>query len=222
VKEVCLQMEAVGTWMRLDPNVWPTMFHGATVTRLELEKLRGIKNIVRLGRLQHIDAQRMQLERGEHPCQLETLYVDCTASALKHALPIDAKQPVFEDGLVRLHMIRTYQPTFSAALIGHIEATLDDDAAKRQLCQPTHMTDTAEDYLRVMAVSTRNQAAWNALPELRSWIRACRLDGFGSTIAQVAKDDAPRREVLARLAAATAPALANLERLTAHAESDAC
>jgi hypothetical protein len=221
VKEVCLQMEAEGSWMRLDPNVWPTMFHGATVTQLELEKLRGIKNIVRLGRLQHIDAHCMQLERGEQPCQPETLFVDCTANALQHALPIDAEQPVFEAGLVRLHMIRTYQPTFSAAVIAHIEATLDDDAAKRQLCQPTHMTDTAEDYLRVMAVNMRNQAAWNTLPELRSWIRACRLDGFGSTLAQVAKDDAPRREVLARLAAATAPALANLQRLTANAESDA-
>ena len=122
---------------------------------------------------------------------------------------------VFEDGLVRLHMIRTYQPTFSAALIGHIEATMTDDAAKRQLCQPTHMTDTVEDYLQVTAVNIRNQAAWNALPELRDWIRACRLDGFGPTIAQVTKDDAPRREVLARLRAATGPALENLQRLTA-------
>jgi hypothetical protein len=124
---------------------------------------------------------------------------------------------VFEDGLVRLHMLRIYQPTFSAALIGHIEATLADDATRRQLCQPTHMTDTVENYLQVMSVNMRNQAAWNALPELRRWIRACRLDWYGETIAQVAKDDAPRREVLARLAAATGPALENLQRLTATA-----
>jgi hypothetical protein len=61
------------------------------------------------------------------------------------------------------------------------------------------MTDTVEDYLQVTAVTMRNQAAWNTLPELRSWIRACRLDTFGPTMAQVTKDDAPRREVLARL-----------------------
>jgi hypothetical protein len=112
-------------------------------------------------------------------------------------------------------MIRLYQPTFSAALIAHIEATVDDDTAKRQLCQPTHMTDTVEDYLQVMAVTLRNQAAWNTLPALRSWIHTCRLDMFGQTMAQVAKDDAPRREVLARLAAATGPALQNLQRLAA-------
>jgi hypothetical protein len=111
-------------------------------------------------------------------------------------------------------MIRIYQPTFSSALIGHIEATMGDDAAKRQLCQPTHMTDTVEDYLQVMIISMRNQAAWGAVPDLRSWIRACRLDMFGSTMAQVAKDDAPRRAVLARMAAATGPALENLQRLT--------
>jgi hypothetical protein len=36
-------------------------------------------------------------------------------------------------------MIRLYQPTFSAAMVAHIEATLDDDTAKRQLWQPTHV-----------------------------------------------------------------------------------
>jgi hypothetical protein len=216
VRELCLQMEAAGTWMRLDPTVWPTMFHGATVTHLELAHLRGIKNVVRLGRVQHLGTHHMQLEHGKQPCQPETLYVDCTARALDHAAQAETAQSVFEDALVRLHMIRTYQPTFSAALIAHIEASLEDDAVKRQLCQPTHMTDSVEDYLRVMAVNMRNQAAWNALPELRNWIRACRLDGFGATIAMVAKDDTSRREVLARLAGATAPALENLQRLIAN------
>jgi hypothetical protein len=215
VRELCLQMEAAGLWMRPDPNVWPTMFHGATVTRLELEHLLGIENMVRLGRVQHIDTHRVQLARGELSSHPDTLYVDCTARAIEYAAKGDAAQSVFEDALVRLHMIRIYQPTFSAALIGHIEATMADDATKRQLCQPTRMTDTVEDYLQVTTVNMRNQAAWNALPELRNWIRTCRLDWYGETIAQVAKDDVPRREVLARMAAATRPALENLQRLTA-------
>jgi len=215
VRELCLQMEAAGRWMRLDPDVWPTMYHAATVTRLELEQLRSIGNKLRLGRVQHIDRRRMRLERGEVACDPETLYVDCTARALDHAAQAAAAQPVFEDGLIRLHMLRIYQPTFSAALIGHIEATMADDAAKRPLCQPTHMTDTVEDYLQVQMVNMRNQAAWNALPDLRNWIRACRLDMFGRTMAQVAPDDAPRRELLGRLVAASGPALENLQRLTA-------
>jgi hypothetical protein len=221
MRELCLHMEEVGIWMRPDPNIWPTMFHGATVTRLELQHLRGINNMVRLGRVHHIDTHRVKLERGELPAHPDTLYVDCTARAIECAPPGDAAESVFEDGLVRLHMVRIYQPTFSAALIGHIEATMADDAVKRQLCKPTHMTDTVEDYLHVMSVNIRNQAAWNALPELRNWIRSCRLDWYGETMAQVAKDDAPRREVLARLAAATRPAMENLQRLTATAVGDA-
>ncbi len=217
VHDLCLQTEALGRWMRLDSNVWPTMFHGATVTELEMDQLRGIKNLVRLGRVQHIDKQRMQLERGAHLAHPETLYVDCTARAIEYAPPGNAARSVFDDAVIRLHMIRIYQPTFSAALIGHIEATLDDDAAKRQLCQPTYMTDTVEDFLRGMAVTLRNQAAWNTEPDLANWIRACRLDWYGPTIAQVTNDDAPRRGVLARLVAATKPALENLERLTATA-----
>ena len=216
VRDLCLQMEAIGRWMRLDPNVWPTMFHAATVTSLELEKLRGIKNFVRLGHVQHIDTHRIQLDRDDQPSHPETLYVDCTARALAASSAMgDAAKSVFEDALVRLHMVRLYQPTFSAALIAHIEATVNDDTAKRQLCQPTHMTDTVEDYLRAMAVTMRNQAAWNSVAELRTWIHTCRLDMFGRTVAQVAKDDAPRREVLARLAAASGPAVENLLRLTA-------
>ena len=168
VRDLCLQMEVAGTWMRLDPNVWPTMFHGAIVTNLEIDQLRRIKHMVRLGRVKHIDKQRMQLERGEQPSHPETLYVDCTAGVAECEMLNHAAQSVFDDALVRLHMIRIYQPTFSAALIARIEATSADDAAKRQLCQPTRMTDTVEDHLQVMAVSMRNQAAWNALPELRS------------------------------------------------------
>jgi hypothetical protein len=213
VPDLCVQMEATGRWMRLDANVWPTMFHAATVTQLELEQLRGIGHLVRRGRVQHIDKHRLQLEHGEQPAHPETLYVDCTARAIESAALGPAAQSVFEDALVRLHMIRLYQPTFSAALIAHIEASLDDDTAKRQLCQPTPMTDTVGDYLQVMVVNLRNQAAWNSVPALRSWIHTCRLDMFGPTTAQVAKDDAPRREVLARLAAATGPALQNLQRL---------
>jgi hypothetical protein len=170
VRELRLQMEAIGRWMRLDPNVWPTMFHAATVTERELQKLHAIKDMVRLGHVKHIGTQRMQLQRGEQPSHPDTLYVDCTARALAaRSAQEDAAQPVFEDALLRLQMVRLYQPTFSAALIAHIEATMDDDNAKRQLCRPTRMTDTVEDYLEVMAVTMRNQTAWNrraAAPQL--------------------------------------------------------
>ena len=214
VHELCERMEEAGTWLRLDPTVWPTMFHGATVTSLELQQLRGIKNRVRLGRVLHLAADRMVLERGQVPVRPGTLFVDCTARALQVLPPGGVLPPVLNDGVVRLHMVRTYQPTFSAALIGHVEACAADDAVKRQWCQPVPMADTVVDYLRAMATSMPNQGAWGADPELRAWIRWCRLDMFGQTMAQVAEDDAPPRDVLARMAAAAGPAVQNLLRLT--------
>ena len=104
VHELCERMEEAGTWLRLDPTVWPTMFHGATVTSLELRQLRGIKNRVRLGRVLHLAADRMVLERGQVPARPGTLFVDCTARALQVLPPGGVLPTVFDDGVVRLHV----------------------------------------------------------------------------------------------------------------------
>ena len=42
-------------------------------------------------------------------------------------------------------MIRQFQLTFSAALIGHIEASIDDMAERDSLTAVSPMTDTPED-----------------------------------------------------------------------------
>lgn len=44
-------------------------------------------------------------------------------------------RPVFEPGRVTVQPVRTCLPTFNAALVGHVEATRDDDAENR-LCPP--------------------------------------------------------------------------------------
>ncbi len=46
------RLEACGYFLRVDPDVWPTMFHGATISELELAELRRLDDIVRLGRVQ--------------------------------------------------------------------------------------------------------------------------------------------------------------------------
>ena len=45
------RLEAAGCMVRIDPEVRPTMFHAATISRPELEALRRIKNIIRMGRV---------------------------------------------------------------------------------------------------------------------------------------------------------------------------
>ncbi len=212
VREFCERMEAAGLWLRLDPAVWPTMMHAANVTVLEIEQLRQIGNIIRKGRVQRIEVDRIVLDGGEVPAERRVLYIDCTASAL--GKNVNDRSSVFSPGLIRLQMIRGFQPTFSAALIGHIEAAVPDDAEKQRLSQVTPMTDTAEDYVRMMTAGISNQGAWNSNKDVRAWVRGCRLDAFGKTLAQVDENDLEKRAILARIAASVGPAIQNLKRLS--------
>ena len=63
-------------------------------------------------------------------------------------------------------MIRTCQPTFSAALIGYIEAVFADPEQKNALCQPVAKYGIDTDWLRMLAVTTRNRVAWRAHPNI--------------------------------------------------------
>lgn len=211
VREFCEHMEAAGLWFRLDPSVWPTMWHGATLTTMEHRELQRIKNIVRKGRVKRLERATIVLDGGSMPANPETLYIDCTASALKGA--VNNRLPVFSPSLIRLQMIRLYQPTFSAALIGHIEATIADEAYKQQLTQVTPMTDTVEDYLPILATNMANQRAWSKNENLRAWIRSCRLDMFGKTLSEVNDEDVQKLAILARLASSGRAAEENLRRL---------
>lgn len=211
LEELCKQMEAHGLWMRLDPDVWPTMFHGATVTREELQQLRRVRNFIRKGRVQRLEPTRVVLDGGEAPAAQGTLYVDCTARALQGN--VNDLRPVFSPGRIRLQMIRQYQPTFSAALIAHLEATIADEAEKQALAHVAPMTDTVEDWARSQVASMINQGAWGMRPDIAGWLATCRLDLFARSLAAVREDDSAKRAVLGRIGSASRPAAENLTRL---------
>ncbi len=56
--------------------------------------------------------------------------------------------PVFDGNRITLQWVRLCQPTFSAALIGHVEATYNDEAEKNQLCAPIPLPTVPLDWLR--------------------------------------------------------------------------
>jgi len=76
------RLEAKGALLRLDPAIEPTTYRCGTVSRDELTVLRSIVDVVRLGRLLAIEPTGIVLERGALRAQADTLYVDCSASAL--------------------------------------------------------------------------------------------------------------------------------------------
>ncbi len=209
MEDLFQRLEACGGLLRLDPAVTPTMFHGATVARSELAALRTIKDVVRLGRVTSISASTIVLARGTAPARADTIYVDCSAAGFA-VRPVEL---VFQPGRIALQMLKSFQPTFSAALTAHVESAYPDDAAKNALCVAVPPPKHANDWLRMMAVSMRNQNAWATTPELMAWILGCRLDPMTALMRNVRPTDTDRIALLQRSRQAMRPAVANLQKL---------
>lgn len=208
VEDMFDRLEACGYFLRLDQNVRPKMFHGATVSEDELAELRRIKNIIRMGRVTAIEADRIVLEQGDIPTGPGQLHVDCSASAITNT----ETKPIFQGDLITPQMVRSYQPVFSAAFIGHIEARFDDDTEKNRLCGVVPLPNHDTDYLRFTSAFMLNQYNWGQDDELREWLRNNRLDGFSKMVSEIAEDDHAKRDVMRRLRKASMPAAMKLQQ----------
>jgi len=213
IADLFVKLEATGQLLRFDSSVQPSMYHGAVVSRAELEALRQIKNIVRMGRIQRIDTDRIVLEHGSVPSDADRLYVDCSASAVDRR-PI---VPVFEANKITPQMVRTFQPTFSGAFIAHVEATIENEAEKNALCSVIPMPDKPEHWLSMLAVNMANQHRWGKDKALRGWIAQSRLDAFTAMARAVLPTDTEKLALLQRYAQSAAPAAAKLQVLLAAA-----
>ena len=214
VADLFVKLEANGQMLRLDANVQPSMFHGAVVSQAELTELRQIKNIVRLGRVQRIEADRIVLARGVIATDPDRLYVDCSASAVERR-PI---VPVFAGNKITPQMVRTFQPTFSGALIAHVEVVYGNrlsEAEMNALCSVIPMPDQPFHWLTMLAVGMANQRRWSKNPELRNWVAQSRLDAFSAMASRVKPDETAKLALLQRFSKSAGPAAENLPQLLA-------
>lgn len=178
VQDLFARLEAAGVLLRIDPAVRPAMYRCATVTRLELEQLRRITDVVRMGHLLAIESGRMVLDGGAVGLGGGELFIDCTADGAEK----QPATPIFDPGRITLQSVRGCQQIFSSALIAHVEAAYRDDAVKNDLCVPLPHPDTDVDWLRVALADYSNQLRWFDDPELMTWLSAARLDLFGHLI----------------------------------------
>ena len=204
-------MEAQGHWLRLTHEVWPTLYHGAIAAEPEVTRARAIRDIVRLGRVVSIQSDRVRLQSGEILASADTLYVDCSASALGHTRHL--RDPVFSPGRIDLQSLRFGQLCFSAALIAYLEAHGGDDEEKNRLCRPTPMSDTVEEWIPNILAGSANRSAWMKTDGLREWILNCRLDPMTGLIARLSASDPAIAREAQRLRSVSAAADANLRRL---------
>lgn len=211
IDDLYLRLEACGALLRIDRSRVPTMFHLGTLSDAEVEVLRGIHDVVRMGRVTAIDADGMQLEQGRVAVEAGALYIDCTASAVHFRGPF----PVFQGRKIVVQLLRAPLISFSAALTAYVEAHYDDEAHKNLLCKAVPFPRTTADYARTVAGNMGNQMQWGQDTALRLWIRHCRLDGFSRLAGGVEKSDVQKQATLARLKAQSQAAAANLPRLLA-------
>ncbi len=205
------RLEKSGVLMRLDTDVKPKMFHGATVSQAELQELRRIKNVVRMGRVTALEPGKVVLEEGTLEVSVDTLHVDCSASAISN---LEIK-PVFQSDLITPQTVRSYQPVFSASLIAHVEATKESEDEKNRLCDVVPLPNQATDWIAIMVPFMMNQYQWSQDPEIRNWLAENRLDGFSRIARDYDRDDEEKKAIMRRIRAASMLAMAKLQQYKA-------
>lgn len=207
IDDMFQRLEDAGVFLRLDKSVWPQMFHGATISKMELEQLRRVKNVIRLGRVSHIKANTIELEKGNIETSVDHIHVDCSASAITN-LHI---KPIFEDKLITPQTVRSYQPVFSAAFIAHVEVSYPTTEIKNKLCNVVPLPNTIRDWLKLTITFMTNQHIWGQDENLRKWLLENRLDGFSQLVRNIKPEDTEKREIIKRLKAAAPVAMAKLQ-----------
>lgn len=200
------RLECSGQLLRLDRSVRPTMFRGATLSMPEIELLRTIKDVVRLGHVRAISSRQIVLEKGAVSADPDCLHIDCTARALSHR----PSTPVFAGDKITVQMVRSQLICISAAAIAHVEASYADEAEKNALCAPIPAAFSDRDWLTGTLADLRAARLWAADKPMRQWLNNQHLWGFHTT-----RTDPIAMSIVQRIKDARPRAEANLTRLVA-------
>lgn len=211
IEEVFLKLESLGQMLRIAPGHMPTMFHYATISTGEVALLRTIERVIRKGRVQAIGVDAMVMDQGNIAMDSDTLYVDCTASAVSYK----TSEPVFQGDRIVVQLLRAPLVALSAALTAYVEVHGADEEQKNKLCIPVPFPKNLAGYARATHVSMMNQFQWSQNKPLRQWMRHSRLDGFGKMVAELDKSDTERQAVMAAIRTHSMAAMSNMANLMA-------
>ncbi len=207
VPELFERLEASGRLLRVDPEVEPTMFRAATVSRAEIDALDRVTDVVRSGRVMRVDPDELVTAGGSVPSRRGEVYVDCTAIGLPRHPP----RPIFEPDRITVQTVRIGLTPFNAAILGYLEATRHEDAEKNRLSPPNVYPSTATDWLPTTYVSTFAETLWGEEPDIAEWLEGARLNLASGLRGHFHE---PRMQTaITRLLTHREPALENLRRL---------
>lgn len=208
--EVFLRLEEADVMLRVDRSVTPTMAKAPTLGVWELELLRTIEHVVRHGHLAAVERGRLVFADGTVVgIADDAVVVHCAADALRNPPLV----PVWGPETITLQPVRAGFPCFGAAVIGYVEATRSDDAEKNRLCPPSRYGNSLAQWADMNLRGTRAAQAFGAEPDIAAWAHTVALNP--SRIPPEHPGSPGLDAVRERLAAATDPGLAALERLVA-------
>lgn len=212
LQDLFFRLESQELLQRIDRSVQPTMFRCAIVSNAELQQLRRLQRVVRLGHVRAIEADRIVLDHGKVATSIEHVHVHCSAAGL----PRGPAQPVFQGERIVPQYVRRCSPSFSAAFIAHVEANFQDDDERNALCQPATVPNVPLDWVRMQLDTARNQQQWARRPQLRDWLRQSRLEAYTGLFEEASRrGDASLAALQAQLNAAREPGLSRLAELLA-------
>jgi hypothetical protein len=199
-------MEAAGVMLRIDPQVNPSMAKTPTLAQWELDRLRAIENVVRLGHVRHVEPGRLVCADGEAAIDRDALVVHCAAPGLRYQPLV----PVWGSEAITLQSVAT-GPIFGAALAGYVEATRENDAEKNRLCPPQPYPDTPADWPRTITQGAQGSQALATEPDVKRWSHATSL--YRSRIPAERAGDPDVADAVARVEAVAEIGLARLAEL---------
>ena len=205
--DLFLRLEAAGVMLRVDQAVTPTMAKTPTLATWELDLLRTIERVVRLGHIERVGRDEIVMTNGSVRLAPGSLVVHCAASGLQYPPLV----PVWEPDKIRLQTVRAGFPCFNAALIGYVEATRDDDRERNRLCPPNTLPDSTASWAGMQMRSTLATRAFGAEPDIAAWANGCALNP--SRVEPEQREQPAVQAAAARLAEHAEAGLARLAEL---------
>jgi hypothetical protein len=210
ITDLVERFEVTELLLRVDPVCWPTSFRGATASPREIEVLRRIDRIVRLGHVTRLVRGMVYLEQGDLPCEENAVFVDCTAEGVKRRPLL----PVFQPDRITLQYLMLFgHPTYSAAMAARIEVASDDDAIKNDACPSLPCPGPLDVIAVYLLARLELQEKWAALPGVREWNDSARLNAASWALADVDPDNPDHQSSILRILEHTDAAQGNLRAL---------
>jgi hypothetical protein len=166
------RLEDGGVMLRIDRSVTPTMAKTPTLAQWELDRLRTIEDVVRLGHIQHVEPTRLVFREGEVATAKDAVIVHCAASGLTYRPLV----PIWRTEAITLQPIRSGFPCFGAALAGYVEATIVDDDERNRLCPPSPFPNTPADWALMQVLGNQAAVSFTSHPDIKAWADGVSLN----------------------------------------------